>query len=650
MMKILSIVCCIVLFSFFAKAQAPIIQWQRSIGSTQNDWFGEEMRETSDGGYVLFTNTSATDGDASSNHDADPDVWVIKLDGNGGLQWTRCIGGDGYDYGTLVAPASDGGWAMTGRTASNNTGDITGFHGIADTWVIKFAPTGNFQWVKSYGGSLFEEGLSIRATNDGGHIVAGRAFSPNDGDLSGHHGDSDGWLFKISATGVLEWQRCVGGSGSDDLDIAEQTHDGGYIAVGSAGSADGDVIRGIDTGGTWVVRMDSVRNIIWQRHIGSVGSHQHYYLKQTSDEGYLLAYNSSVLGGGGCIAKLDSVGNVTAEKCYGQGTRFDYSALLFKETLDSGVIMALTDSLVKFDAYGNFEWERRKLPLPFADKQSVRLTDILDNGGFTVAGYDSSVASGDAWVARLDDHWDIKWEKLMGGSNRDGASMMQRTADDGYMMVGYSYSNDGDVTGHHGNNTTSDIWVVKLSPDLSANCFAYFSIYPDSTHPGVYYGFNQSQGSSLSYLWHFGDGDSSTLRYPSHTYSTPGQYYVCLTIDDGAGCVNTYCDSSYLVFKMEGGLMSQLNILDPDAPSAIGKVSKDFSLSVYPNPASDRLFIETNDEIPHRVYIYSTLGLLVKLTILLPGRSIDISALTTGAYIAEVKRGNTLHRVRWLKM
>ena len=59
---------------------------------------------------------------------------------------------------------------------------------------------------------------------------------------------------------------------------------------------------------------------------------------------------------------------------------------------------------------------------------------------------------------------EIQWQKSLGGSGYDEAQSIQQTADGGYIVAGYSYSSDGDVTGHHGSNSYYDYWVVKLKP------------------------------------------------------------------------------------------------------------------------------------------------------------------------------------------
>ena len=54
------------------------------------------------------------------------------------------------------------------------------------------------------------------------------------------------------------------------------------------------------------------------------------------------------------------------------------------------------------------------------------------------------------------------WKKCFGGSQHDGTNSIIPALDGGYILAGYSYSNDGDVTGHHGLTTTADAWIFKI--------------------------------------------------------------------------------------------------------------------------------------------------------------------------------------------
>ena len=71
------------------------------------------------------------------------------------------------------------------------------------------------QWQRVFGGSLYEEGITIAKTNDGGFILASVTDS-YDGDVSiPNKGLGDIWIIKFNKTGAVEWKRTYGGSGED---------------------------------------------------------------------------------------------------------------------------------------------------------------------------------------------------------------------------------------------------------------------------------------------------------------------------------------------------------------------------------------------------------------------------------------------------
>jgi PKD repeat protein len=90
--------------------------------------------------------------------------------------------------------------------------------------------------------------------------------------------------------------------------------------------------------------------------------------------------------------------------------------------------------------------------------------------------------------------------------------------------------------------TWCDSVHVTTPPPPPCNAqFAHYSIHnPDSVH------FYPSGTASNHYYWDFGDGDTSTSQYPWHVYSTPGNYYACLTVINSAGLSCTWCDSVHV--------------------------------------------------------------------------------------------------------
>jgi hypothetical protein len=122
--------------------------------------------------------------------------------------------------------------------------------------VVKLDESGIIQWQRSLGGSDFERAKSVLQTSDGGYIVAGHSKS-TDGDVVGNHGALDYWVVKLHGNGILLWQKCLGGSGHDEAYSILQTSNGGYIVAGYSESTDGDVTGHHGFRDSWVVKLGS---------------------------------------------------------------------------------------------------------------------------------------------------------------------------------------------------------------------------------------------------------------------------------------------------------------------------------------------------------------------------------------------------------
>ena len=107
-------------------------------------------------------------------------------------------------------------------------------------------------------------------------------------------------------------------------------------------------------------------------------------------------------------------------------------------------------------------------PPPSGDDRARSITQTSDEG-YIIAGWsnsnDGDVSDNhgdyDVWVVKLSSAGEIEWQKSLGGSGLDKAWSVQQTVDEGYIIAGQSSSDDGDVTMNHGGS--DDIWIVKLS-------------------------------------------------------------------------------------------------------------------------------------------------------------------------------------------
>ncbi len=269
------------------------IQWQKSLGGYFGD-YAFSVQQTSEGGYIVAGYSASKDGDATTNHGGQ-DYWIIKLNNNGDIQWQKSIGGSRDDLAYSIQQTSDGGYIVVGNSYSND-GDITGNHGSTDFWIVKLTNNGSIQWQKSLGGSNQDIGRSVYQTSDGGYIVAG-ASNSKDGDVTGNHGVYDAWIVKLNSTGIIQWQKSLGGSDYDYAHSIQQTSDGGYIVAGYSSSKNGDVIGNHGSADFWIVKLTNNGNIQWQKSLGGSSSDVAFSIKQTLDGGYIVAGSTNSSNG-----------------------------------------------------------------------------------------------------------------------------------------------------------------------------------------------------------------------------------------------------------------------------------------------------------------------------------------------------------------
>lgn len=424
-MKYLTSTFLFLIYSALAAQSAPSIEWQKALGGTHGE-SANAVQQTSDGGYIVAGHSMSNDGDVTGNHGGG-DYWIVKLNPAGGIQWQKTLGGSHVDDAQSIRQTTDGGYIIAGSSNSSD-GDISGNHGNYDYWIVKLDSNGNMQWQKSLGGSSMDMAQSIQQTSEGGYIVAGSSSS-NDGDVSGNHGGGDYWIVKLDINGNIQWQKSLGGSSSEQVNSVQQTFDGGYIIAGTTVSTDGDITVSYGNNDFWVVKLDSGGNMQWQKTLGNIGDNIGYYAQQTFDGGYIAvgtSFNSSNLESGlpdYWVIKLSNNGTIEWDKYFGGS--FHDNAITIRQTPEWDYIVA--------------GW-------------------TASNNG-QVTNHHGNL---DYWIIKLDSSGNLKWEKTLGGPDFDYLTALELTADNGYIVSGSTGSTSGDVTGHHG---MIDAWVVKLSPE-----------------------------------------------------------------------------------------------------------------------------------------------------------------------------------------
>jgi hypothetical protein len=450
-MKHLYLLTLIFCFCFFSiqnsRGQAPTIQWQSTVGGTAYDQ-AESVIQTFDGGFVATGISTSTDGDVTNNHGAG-DVWVIKLNPSGVLQWEKSYGGSGDDGAFAIAQTADSGFVIAASSTSAD-GDVTANHGFTDWWIIKLDSTGLLQWQKTFGGSLDDIPYAIEQTNDMGFIISGYTIS-SDGDITLNHGFEDCWVVKLDNSGAIQWQKTFGGSQDERSFSIKQTSDSGYITAGYAKSNDGDVAGNHGDYDYWVIKLSNNGALQWQKPLGGSSLDKGHSVAQTLDGGYITAgltasADGDVTTNNGSedlwIAKLNSLGILQWQKSFG-GSGVD-QAFDVRQLQNGDYLLGGSSYSLNGDVTGN-------------------------HGGY------------DDWIVKSDSTGNIIWEESLGGSSIEECYSISPTADSGYVIAGGSLSNDGNVTGNHGD---FDYWIVKLnetptSVDAIANRKSGLRIFPN---------------------------------------------------------------------------------------------------------------------------------------------------------------------------
>lgn len=234
--------------------------------------------------------------------------------------------------------------------------------------------------------------------------------------------------------------------------------------------------------------------------------------------------------------------------------------------------------------------------------------------------------------------------------------------------ITYTFSTGGfHQVGFYGeNNVNGTICRDSICPaipigGMPGNCNAAFTLWEDSTNVGQWYAINNSTGfGPPTYTWDFGDGTTSNLAYPSHNYTVPGNYIICLTVADNYGCSSTICDSTsgMRISQQQAinSLMGSLTVLAPQVGISENKIIVD-GVKLFPNPMLDITTVEFNStqNTTAKIEIVNIIGSVVLSddVLVLKGNNevkLNTSALETGIYVINIiSEKGIIARVKALK-
>lgn len=275
------------------------VEWQKVYGGDGTE-YAIDAKHTAEGGYIVAGWTTSFGAGGA-------DFWVLKLDPKGNVEWQRTYGGAGAEQAWSVDLTGDGGYVVAGGSTSFGAGG-------ADLWVLKLDRSGDIDWQRTYGGLKDDGGgggayeeyvVRVLEEENGNYVVASNT-------LSFGAGGRDIWVLGLDSEGEILWQKAYGGVYGEYLWSFQET-EGGYIIPGVSESFSPD-----ESGDLWVLELDRSGGIEWQRVYGVQGYwYDALSVGATSDGGSIVGgYYEEERDWDLTLLRLDSRGNVLWHRAY----------------------------------------------------------------------------------------------------------------------------------------------------------------------------------------------------------------------------------------------------------------------------------------------------------------------------------------------
>ena len=407
-------------------AAPPLKEWQKCIGGSQLD-IPVKIERLKNGKLLMLSNVDSHDGDISSNHGS-TDMWLTKLDSSGNILWEKSFGGSSIDVGTGLIELENGNIILSGYSSSNNN-DIPLNHGNFDAFLMCLDSNANILLVRVFGGTQVDLCYSLISSREGGFILGGGSYS-SDGDLTANNGDQDFWLIKTDINGNLLWQKSAGGNDVDVCYTLGEDSLGNIYAGGTTNSISGFVTNQHGNYDLCILKFDFLGNTLWAKSFGG----SNYETAQVM----LIDSRNKILVGG---YSRSSDGNLTSN--------YGYSDSWIIQINENG-------NLVNEKNIGGSGGDNMFSILETADG------GYLFTSGSTSADKDihNNCGAEDIWLFKTDINLNKEWSHNYGGTGNDRPASIIQNADEGFLIAGYTFSNNSDVTGGHG---SADIWLLNLS-------------------------------------------------------------------------------------------------------------------------------------------------------------------------------------------
>lgn len=361
-------------------AEPAICTWEKTYGGTLEDKaYGVLPLE--DGGLIIVGKTF---------HDTRYDAWIMRVTRSGARIWHRVLGGPDTDQLYAVVEAADGDLFVAAHTRRGRAAR-------SDFWVMRLDLHGRLIWQRILGGAGEDRARTLVAMSDGGVVAGG--FTGSKG-----AGKRDAWLVRLNASGALEWEQTLGGTGDDGAFHVARTRGGAIAMVGYTASGGAGNYR------AWAVLL---------RDDGSVISEREY------PRGRFSAAT-------GVAASLD--GGLVVVGIAGERSAADDRVRVFRTAPDGSL---LWDRVLEGDRRAT-GWAIARLP-----------DAVLVIAAATTRGPGST----SAWLVGMNDRGEMLWERVHGGPLWDRPTALAIARDGGLVLGGYTTTRGAGY---------EDFWILRL--------------------------------------------------------------------------------------------------------------------------------------------------------------------------------------------
>ncbi len=489
------------------------------------------------------------------------------------VEWAKTFGGSRTEYPFTITVTKNNKYLVAGWTGSSD-GNIVNTHGLSDAWLIKLDENGAIIWQKTYGGSGPDGFYAICETLEGGFIMVGTTNSI-DGDVTENKGGSDMWIVKIDSIGSIEWQKTYGGTKRESAWSVFQTKNGDYLIGGYSDSSDFDFPQNAGEEDWWVLKLNNRGNMLWKKRIGGSKSDLLGEMVNIDDKTFAIAgdsdsFDGDMVGSKGDISvKMDSSGNILWKKSF--GSPFDTLPGLkaFRAATMSKNDIVSVGTMIISQSSNNPQ------TLPYTWEFLITKSDTAGNR---------------------------KWSKIFGGTETESAKSVESFPNGDLLVTGLTQSNDGNVQNSNGG---IDFWVLRLDSlgNLkNANCYggskedqAYNSVI-DKKGNVIVIGFTSSSDGIFTQNRGLTDWAIVKLRY------------------NGTAVKESHIDGT--------------------------------TITEYPNPIQDQFKIQITQKLIPKLTIYDVFGKqMYHVNQLQPETTIDMASYPNGLYILTYQlEGETLSR------